>query len=184
MRWQRKKNIWPYLAALSCLFLLSLFVPKAWQRHQTFLFQHRRGPAMEAARQAPDANRREVVVAGFFLPPRTAPAIEFRGRLPRRRSPRSLNRHACLGQVKRRTFSSHRSPPMTRRSLRVGSFPLLAALLAAAGILAMASGCTSVIGRGGSGLLRAETETAAFREAVEKDNGIPTATQAGVAACK
>jgi hypothetical protein len=34
MRWQRKKNIWPYLAALSCLFLLSLFVPKAWQRHQ------------------------------------------------------------------------------------------------------------------------------------------------------
>ncbi|MEO2047344.1 MAG: hypothetical protein ABGX16_12320 [Pirellulales bacterium] len=34
MRWQRKKNIWPYLSALSCLFLLSLFVPKAWQRQR------------------------------------------------------------------------------------------------------------------------------------------------------
>jgi hypothetical protein len=66
---------------------------------------------------------------------------------------------------------------MTRYSLRVTGFPLLAALL-------MSAGCTSVLGKGGSSLLRAETETAAFREAVEKDNGIPTATQAGVAACK
>ena len=32
MRWNRKKNIWPYLAILGCLFLLSVVSPRSWER--------------------------------------------------------------------------------------------------------------------------------------------------------
>jgi len=71
---------------------------------------------------------------------------------------------------------------MTYRSLK-NSF--LAALLVSAATVAALTGCTtSAIRQPGARLLRSETETAAFREAVEKDRGIPTAAQAGVDPCK
>jgi|GEM_PF-1521436 len=53
MRWQHKKNIWPYLAALGCLFLLSLFVPQSWQRLRHPETDHRRA----SQREAPPSDR-------------------------------------------------------------------------------------------------------------------------------
>jgi hypothetical protein len=79
---------------------------------------------------------------------------------------------------------------MARLLLHVLPSPLLVLVMTAAGLLAVTAGCQSpVIHRPAVpgprlGLLRSETETKAFREAVRKDNGIPTASQAGVASAK
>ncbi len=71
---------------------------------------------------------------------------------------------------------------MARRSVRVAGIRLLAILLTAASGLAATAGCTPTISRRG-GLLRSDTQSASFREAVQQDNGIPTAAQAGLKPC-